>query len=355
MDYRDAGVDIQAGRNLVGRIKQMVADTTRPEVIGDLGGFNGLFQLPQGYQEPILVSGTDGVGTKLKLAQVMNRHHTIGIDLVAMCANDVLTCGAEPLFFLDYLATSQLQPAQLERVVAGITQGCKQAGCALLGGETAEMPGFYQPDEYDLAGFCVGIVDKRRLLNSSQVKVGDTVIGLVSQGVHSNGFSLVRKIVAEGVNPSRAQPGWQWHDCPPLLGGTSLGEILLTPTQIYVKPVLSALRSGLEIHGMAHITGGGLPENGPRCLQADQSLNLKPDQWPTPPIFEWLAQAGKVNSSDMFDTFNMGIGFILIVPSAQAQQVLEWFPKHHIGAYEIGSVVSGNQSVLGLPDYEELL
>jgi len=353
MDYRDAGVDIAAGRNLVSKIKKMVAETTRPEVLGDLGGFNGLFQLPKGYQEPILVSGTDGVGTKLKLAQVMNRHHTVGIDLVAMCVNDVLTCGAEPLFFLDYLATSQLQPAQLEQVVAGITQGCKQAGCALLGGETAEMPGFYQPNEYDLAGFCVGIVDKQKLLNGTQVKVGDIVIGLASQGVHSNGFSLVRKIVAEGVNPSSAQPGWQWYDCPPLLGGTSLGEALLTPTQIYVKPVLSALHAGLEIHGMAHITGGGLPDNGPRCLQADQSLNLKPDQWPTQPIFEWLANAGEVSEPDMFDTFNMGIGFILIVPPAQAQQVLAWFPQHHIDAYEIGSVVSGNQSVLGLPGREE--
>lgn len=348
MDYRDAGVDIQTGRNLVSKIKKMVAETTRPEVLGNLGGFNGLFQLPKGYQEPVLVSGADGVGTKLKLAQAMNQHHTVGIDLVAMCVNDVLTCGAEPLFFLDYLATSQLQPVQLEQVVAGIVQGCKQAGCALLGGETAEMPGFYQPDEYDLAGFCVGIVEKQRLLNSANVKVGDAVIGLASQGVHSNGFSLVRKIVAEGANPNRVQPGWEWHDCPPLLGGTSLGEVLLTPTQIYVKPVLSALRSGLEIHGMAHITGGGLPENGPRCLQADQSLSLNLGQWPIQPIFQWLAKAGNVSRADMFDTFNMGIGFVLIVSPAQAQQVLAWFPTHHIAAYEIGSVVSGNQSVLGL-------
>lgn len=353
MDYRDAGVDIKAGRMFVSNIKQMVAATARPEVLGDLGGFNGLFQLPSGYQEPILVSGTDGVGTKLKLAQAMNRHNTVGIDLVAMCVNDVLTCGAEPLFFLDYLATSRLQSHQLEEVIAGIAQGCQLAGCALLGGETAEMPGFYQPDEYDLAGFCVGIVEKQALLNGTKVNLGDAVIGLTSQGVHSNGFSLVRKIVAEGANPAREYPGWDWHDHPPLLGGTSLGDTLLAPTQIYVKPVLSALRSGLDIHGMAHITGGGLPENGPRCLQGDQSLSLKLEQWPTQPIFEWLAQAGNVSSADMFDTFNMGIGFILIVPPVQIQQALAWFTQQDISAYEIGKVVAGNQTVIGLPEREE--
>ncbi|WP_299403657.1 phosphoribosylformylglycinamidine cyclo-ligase [Acaryochloris sp. IP29b_bin.148] len=350
MDYRDAGVDIQAGRNLVSRIKQMVAETARPEVLGVLGGFNGLFQLPAGYLEPVLVSGTDGVGTKLKLAQAINQHHTIGIDLVAMCANDVLASGAEPLFFLDYLATSRLQPQQLEKVVAGIVQGCKLAGCTLLGGETAEMPGFYQPDEYDLAGFCVGIVEKRKLLTSDKVQVGDAVIGLASQGVHSNGFSLVRKIVAEGKNPTREQPGWDWQETPDLLGGRSLGEVLLTPTQIYVQPVLSALRSELDIHGIAHITGGGLPENGPRCLQADQSLSLNPDHWPVPPIFQWLAQAGAVSHADMFDTFNMGIGLIVIVPPSQAQQAVQWLSTHHIAAYEIGSVIAGNQSVVGLPE-----
>ena len=350
MDYRDAGVDIQAGRAFISNIKQMVAATTRPEVLGGLGGFNGLFQLPPGYQEPVLVSGTDGVGTKLKLAQAMGRHDTVGIDLVAMCVNDVLTCGAEPLFFLDYLATSQLQAEQLEQVIAGIAQGCTLAGCALLGGETAEMPGFYQPSEYDLAGFCVGIVEKQKLLKGTQVNVGDTVIGLASNGVHSNGFSLVRKIIAEGINPNQEKPGWHWHDCPALLGGTSLGATLLAPTQIYVKPVLSALRSGLDIHGMAHITGGGLPENGPRCLQVDQSLNLNSEQWPTPPIFEWLAQAGKVSNTDMFDTFNMGVGFLLIVPPAQTHQTVAWFAQHDIAAYEIGAVVAGNQTVVGLPD-----
>lgn len=352
MDYRDAGVDIQAGRTFVSDIKQMVADTTRPEVLGNLGGFNGLFQLPAGYQEPVLVSGTDGVGTKLKLAQALNQHHTVGIDLVAMCVNDVLTCGAEPLFFLDYLATSQLQPEQLKQVIAGIAQGCKMAGCALLGGETAEMPGFYQPSEYDLAGFCVGIVDKQKLLSGTNIHIGDTVIGLASQGVHSNGFSLVRKIVAEGINPHHSEPGWDWQDCPERLGGMSLGETLLTPTQIYVQPVLSALRSGLDIHGMAHITGGGLPENGPRCLQPDQSLQLKVGQWPIPPIFDWLAEAGKVSPADMFDTFNMGVGFMLVVAPEQTQATLNWLGEHQISAYEIGSVVPGGQSVLGLPNTE---
>lgn len=352
MDYRDAGVDIQAGRKFVRNIKQVVAETSRAEVLGDLGGFNGLFQLSSGYQEPVLVSGTDGVGTKLKLAQIMNQHHTVGIDLVAMCVNDVLTCGAEPLFFLDYLATSQLHPQQMEQVVTGIAQGCKLAGCALLGGETAEMPGFYQPNEYDLAGFCVGVVEKQLLLNGSKVNVGDTVIGLASTGVHSNGFSLVRKIIAEGAHPNQAEPGWDWHDCPKLLEGASLGETLLTPTQIYVRPILSALHAGLEINSMAHITGGGLPENGPRCLQGDQSLSLRIEQWPIQPIFEWLAQAGNVSPADMFDTFNMGIGFLLVVPPNQTQQTLTWFTDAHIAAYEIGSVVAGNQSVLGLPRKE---
>ncbi|WP_299492421.1 phosphoribosylformylglycinamidine cyclo-ligase [Acaryochloris sp. IP29b_bin.137] len=352
MDYRNAGVDVQAGRRFINQIKEAVAATSRPEVLGSLGDFSGLFQLPTGYQQPVLVSGTDGVGTKLKLAQAINQHHTVGIDLVAMCANDVLTCGAEPLFFLDYLATSKLQPEQLQQVVVGIAEGCTMAGCALLGGETAEMPGFYQPDEYDLAGFCVGIVDKQQILSPTQVEAGDTVIGLASQGVHSNGFSLVRKIIAEGRNSHRAAPGWDWLDCPEVLGGASLGEVLLTPTQIYVKSVLSALRSGLEIHGMAHITGGGLPENGPRCIQPDQSLMLNPQQWPNQPIFQWLATVGDVSTTDMFDTFNMGIGFILIIPPELAQQTLTWFNRHHVNAYEIGTVIPGAHSVVGLPGHD---
>jgi phosphoribosylformylglycinamidine cyclo-ligase len=341
MDYRNAGVDVEAGRDFVRQIKGMVERTARSEVLGGLGGFGGLFRVPKGYDEPILVSGTDGVGTKLKLAHELDRHSTVGIDLVAMCVNDVLTCGAEPLFFLDYVATGKLEPAQLVEVVAGIAKGCEQAGCALLGGETAEMPGFYQPNEYDLAGFCVGIVEERNLINGSGIGIGDVAIGLASTGVHSNGYSLVRKIVSDG--------GFSWSDRPAIFNGQSLGEVFLTPTQIYVKTILAALKSGLEIHGMAHITGGGLPENLPRCLPADLAIALDPSAWPTLPVFAWLAQAGNVKAIDMFNTFNMGIGFIVIVPPAQAEQAISWFGSRQINAYAIGNVTSGNQTLTGLP------
>ncbi|HEY9889396.1 MAG TPA: phosphoribosylformylglycinamidine cyclo-ligase, partial [Candidatus Obscuribacterales bacterium] len=266
MDYRDAGVDVEAGRAFVDRIRQMVSSTHRAGVLGGLGGFGGLFELPSGYEAPVLVSGTDGVGTKLKVAQTLNQHASVGIDLVAMCVNDVLTSGAEPLFFLDYLATGKLDPEQLAAVVAGVADGCRQAGCALIGGETAEMPGFYAPGEYDLAGFCVGIVEKAKILDGSQLAVGDVVIGLASSGIHSNGYSLVRKIMAEADRSDRATPGYDWQECPAILGGQSLATALLTPTQIYVQPILAAQRAELPIHAMAHITGGGIPENLPRCL-----------------------------------------------------------------------------------------
>lgn len=356
MDYRDAGVDVEAGRAFVETIRALVTKTHRPEVLGNLGGFSGFFQLPSGYQEPVLVSGTDGVGTKLKLAQEMDCHNTVGIDLVAMCVNDVLTSGAEPLFFLDYLATGKLNSEQLAGVVAGISEGCQQSGCALLGGETAEMPGFYLPGEYDLAGFCVGIAEKSRLLDGSHVRIGDRAIGLASQGVHSNGFSLVRKIVAECP--------FSWQDCPwenvigsnqlgtyqpELLADTTLGDVLLTPTQIYVKPVLAALRSGLPIHAMAHITGGGLPENLPRCLGPNQSVQLDRQSWQIPPIFHWLAAAGDVSPTAMFNTFNMGIGFVLIAPPDRTQEMVNWFHSHQIAANVIGEVVAGKGEVLGLP------
>jgi phosphoribosylformylglycinamidine cyclo-ligase len=341
MDYRDAGVDVEAGRDFVHQIKGMVERTARSEVLGGLGGFGGLFRLPKGYDEPILVSGTDGVGTKLKLAHELDQHCTVGIDLVAMCVNDVLTCGAEPLFFLDYVATGKLEPQQLVQVVEGIAKGCEQSGCALLGGETAEMPGFYQPNEYDLAGFCVGIVEERNLLNGSQIQVGDVALGIASSGVHSNGFSLVRKIVSDG--------GFNWGDRPSCFNGQSLGEVLLTPTQIYVKPILAALKSGLEIHGMAHITGGGLPENLPRCLQADQAIAINTAAWPTSPIFEWLAQAGHIKPIDMFNTFNMGIGFVIIVPATQLEQAISLLAHQHLSTYAIGTVISGNQTLMGLP------
>ncbi|TAF10215.1 MAG: phosphoribosylformylglycinamidine cyclo-ligase [Nostocales cyanobacterium] len=340
MDYRDAGVDVEAGRAFVDQIRNLVHSTFRPEVIGGLGGFGGCFQLPTGYQEPVLVSGTDGVGTKLKIAQILNRHDTVGIDLVGMCVNDVLTSGAEPLFFLDYVATGKLDKEQLTQVVAGIATGCKLAGSALLGGETAEMPGFYQVGEYDLAGFCVGIVEKSRMLDGSQVQVGDVAIGLASAGVHSNGLSLVRKIVSDG--------GFAWDDSPELLNGETIGTAFLTPTRIYVKSVLAALKMGLEIHGMAHITGGGLPENLPRCLGAGQAIKINPGSWNIPPVFQWLAAAGSVGAEAMYNTFNMGVGFVVILPAHQAEQAINHFQSQDIPAYTIGEVVTGSGELLSL-------
>lgn len=315
MDYKGAGVDVEAGRSFVNRIRQDVESTKRPGVLGGLGGFGGYFEMPTGYQSPVLVSGTDGVGTKLKIAQELDRHDTVGIDLVAMCVNDILTSGAEPLFFLDYLATGKLNSQQLAEVVAGIAQGCRLSGCALLGGETAEMPGFYQLGEYDLAGFCVGVVEKSKLLDGSQVEIGDVAIGLPSAGVHSNGFSLVRKIIDSG--------GYAWSNTPEILDGKSLGEELITPTQIYVKPILKLLATELSIHSMAHITGGGLPENLPRCLSKGQSIEIQLDSWTVLPIFRWLAEAGNIAQEAMFDTFNMGIGFVVIVPPEQAESALD--------------------------------
>jgi phosphoribosylformylglycinamidine cyclo-ligase len=332
MDYQQAGVDVEAGRAFVQRIRSMVESTHRPEVLGGLGGFSGFFQLPSGYREPVLVSGTDGVGTKLKLAQQCDRHDTVGIDLVAMCVNDVLTSGAEPLFFLDYLATGKLNPEQLAQVVLGITVGCRMAGCSLLGGETAEMPGFYQPGEYDLAGFCVGIVEKSEILDGTRVQVGDVAIGLASHGIHSNGYSLVRKILET--------TGHALTETPAELEG-SLADQLLTPTRIYVKPVLAARQAGLEIHGMAHITGGGLPENLPRCLGSGQSIAVDATAWSIPPIFSWLAAQGSVAPLDMFNTFNMGIGFVLLVPADQVDRTIQWFADQQLPAWTIGQVISG--------------
>ncbi len=342
MDYRQAGVDIEAGQAFVAGIRDLVAATRRPEVLGDLGGFGGCFRLPAGYREPVLVAGTDGVGTKLKLAQALNSHQTVGIDLVAMCVNDILTLGAEPLFFLDYLATGKLAPAQLQGVVAGIATGCRESGCALLGGETAEMPGFYQANEYDLAGFCVGIVERDRLLDGSQVEIGNKIVGIASSGLHSNGFSLVRRILEVGNHPL--------HDCPPELSGASLGSTLLQPTRLYVKPILAALASGLEVRGMAHITGGGLPENLPRCLGPGRSAALDPSAWAVPPIFTWLATQGNVAPADMYATFNMGIGLALVVPPMSVGAWLAWLHARDLAAWEIGEVVAGEGGVLGLPN-----
>ncbi|BAY32345.1 phosphoribosylformylglycinamidine cyclo-ligase [Nostoc carneum NIES-2107] len=342
MDYRDAGVDVEAGRAFVDKIRNLVHSTFRKEVLGGLGGFGGCFQLPGGFKEPVLVSGTDGVGTKLKIAQVLNRHDTVGIDLVAMCVNDVLTSGAEPLFFLDYLATGKLDKEQLTEVVAGIAAGCQQAGCALLGGETAEMPGFYQVGEYDLAGFCVGIVEKSQMLDGSQVQVGDVAIALASSGVHSNGLSLVRKIVSDRK--------FDWNERPELLGGETIAEAFLKPTRIYVKPILAARQAGLEIHGMAHITGGGLPENLPRCLSTGQAIKIDRQSLTTPPLFQWIAEAGGVNNEAMYNTFNMGIGYVLLVPPNSADQVITFFQSQDIPAFAIGEVITGDNSLVGLLD-----
>lgn len=341
MDYQQAGVDVVAGRAFVENIKNLVHSTHRPGVLGGLGGFSGWFELPTGYQQPVLVSGTDGVGTKLKIAQALDNHASIGIDLVAMCVNDILTCGAEPLYFLDYLATGKLNSTQLTQVVAGIADGCRQAGCALLGGETAEMPGFYQLGEYDLAGFAVGIVEKSQIVDGSKIQVGDVAIGLASSGIHSNGYSLVRKIISDG--------GYRWEDTPSLLGGQSLGEVYLRPTQIYVKPILAAIEQELPIHGMAHITGGGLPENLPRCLAEDRSIQIDLDSWQIPAAFEWLSAAGNVAPVDMFNTFNMGIGYVVVVPASAVSDAVALFNSHQIGSSPIGVVVPGNRSLIGIP------
>ncbi|XGV88228.1 MAG: phosphoribosylformylglycinamidine cyclo-ligase [Limnothrix sp. BL-A-16] len=341
MDYREAGVDIEAGRAFVDRIRDRVQRTFRPEVLGGLGGFGGCFALPKGYQEPVLVSGTDGVGTKLEIAQKTGQHNTVGIDLVAMCVNDVLTSGAEPLFFLDYIATGKLRPEAMADVVEGIAIGCEQAGCALLGGETAEMPGFYSEGKYDLAGFCVGIAERNRLLTGAQVQVGDVAIALPSSGLHSNGFSLVRKVVE--------QAGLTWGDrVAGLTGDRTLGELVLTPTQIYVQPILNLLKSDLSIHGMAHITGGGLPENLPRTLGPNQSVAVDRSSWQIPPLFQWLAQTGEVPTAAMFDTFNMGVGFVVLVPAAEAAAALTQFNQWGIAAWQLGEVVAGNGEILGL-------
>ena len=341
MDYRQAGVDIEAGRTFVEKIRDSVARTHRLGVLGDLGGFGGCFELPTGYRQPVLVSGTDGVGTKLKIAQAANKHDSIGIDLVAMCVNDVLTSGAEPLFFLDYLATGKLEPDQLAEVVKGIADGCQMAGCALLGGETAEMPGFYGVGEYDAAGFCVAIAEKSEMLNGNQVNIGDVVIGLASSGIHSNGYSLVRKIIET--------KGYNWGgklEISPETKDLTLAEVFLTPTQIYVKPVLAALKADLGIHGLAHITGGGLPENLPRCLGNGQAVQIVRDSWDIPAIFQWLQSEGEVPELDMFNTFNMGIGMAVVVAPEKADEAIAYFQSQGFTTNRIGEVIAGERSLI---------
>ncbi|WP_342416641.1 phosphoribosylformylglycinamidine cyclo-ligase [Paenibacillus sp. FSL R10-2782] len=335
--YKNAGVDIAAGNEAVERMKKHVKRTFRPEVLTDLGGFGALFGLNKDkYEEPVLVSGTDGVGTKLKLAFAMDRHDTIGIDAVAMCVNDIVVGGAEPLFFLDYLACDKVIPEKIEAIVAGIAEGCHQSGCALVGGETAEMPGMYSDGEYDIAGFTVGIVDKSKIINGSSIAPGDTVIGLASSGVHSNGFSLVRKLLLE-------QQGYSLHDEIEGLDG-KLGDVLLEPTKIYVKSVL-ALLDKVKVKGMAHITGGGFIENIPRVLPDHVNVDIEYGAWPILPIFQLMQEKGAISNKDMFTTFNMGIGMIVVVDAEHAQAALEVLKEQGEAAYVIGKVTEGSSIV----------
>lgn len=312
--YRDAGVDVERGYEAVRRIKQHAQKTFDENVLGGLGSFGGFYSLENaGVEKPVLVSGTDGVGTKLKIAFLMDKHDTVGIDCVAMCANDVVCQGARPLFFLDYLATGKLEPEKAEAIVSGIAEGCLQAGCALIGGESAEMPGFYPEGEYDLAGFCVGLVDRDKSISGAQVAAGDVLIGLPSAGVHSNGFSLVRKLLLGEDTDLNAY-------VPEL--GLSLGEALLKPTRIYVKTVLSLLPQ-VTVHGIAHITGGGFIENIPRILPEGLAAQVKKGSWTIPPIFTMLRERGWLDDAAMFGTFNMGIGMVLAVPAGEADRAME--------------------------------
>ncbi len=326
LSYRDAGVDIDAGNALVEEIKAVTRKTNRPEVLSELGGFGAMCEIPSGYKQPVLASATDGVGTKLKLAMEMNRHDTIGIDLVAMCVNDLIVCGAEPLFFLDYYATGGLNVANATAVVTGIGAGCELAGCALVGGETAEMPGMYSGEDYDLAGFAVGVVEKSKIIDQSKVAIGDNLIGLSSSGPHSNGYSLIRKII-EVSGAKLSQP----------FGDSTLGETLLVPTKIYVKTI-AALAESVDIHALAHITGGGITENLPRVLPKSSQAQIKSDAWTRPEIFNWLQEKGGVAESEMLRTFNCGIGMILCVSAEQTQKALDLLNKDSEQAFLLGSI-----------------
>ena len=333
MTYRDAGVDIDAGNESVSLIKDSVRATYRPEVLGDLGGFGGLFALrAQDYREPVLVSGTDGVGTKLRLAFLLNRHDTIGQDAVAMCVNDILVQGAEPLFFLDYLAVGKLEPTQVADVVSGVARACKESGCALIGGETAEMAGFYPVGEYDIAGFAVGVVERERLITSARVKAGDVLLGLPSSGVHSNGYSLVRKIVFE-------HKGFHGDEYMEELGRT-IGEELLTPTRLYPQVCLPLIRD-FDLHGMVHITGGGFYENIPRALPEGMGAEVNAAAWEMPAVFRLLQEWGNVDWAEMYRTFNMGIGMVLIASEEEAARIEAHLDAQHEAVFRIGRVTEG--------------
>ena len=340
LTYRDAGVDIDAGDALVERIKPLARKTLRPEVLGGIGGFGALVEVSKKYKNPVMVSGTDGVGTKLKLAFRLKKHDTIGIDLVAMSVNDILVSGAEPIFFLDYFACSKLDVGVAADVVKGIAEGCEMANCALIGGETAEMPGMYDPNEYDLAGFAVGLVEKKDIIDGKSIAPGDAVIGLASSGPHSNGYTLVRKVIA--VSSADL--------FEPFDGDRTLGQALLEPTRIYVKPVLAALPR-LEVKGMAHITGGGLTENIPRVLPENTCARLDSSRWPRQPVFEWLRKNGNIDQAEMHRTFNCGIGMAVVVPRAEAKKAVDLFAAEGLEAYEIGEIAARDpgspQAVVG--------
>lgn len=326
LTYRDAGVDIDAGNELVNRIKNIAARTKRPEVLGGLGGFGAMVSIPAGYKEPVLISGTDGVGTKLRLAMQLQKHDTIGIDLVAMCVNDLVVGGAEPLFFLDYYATGKLNVDVAAQVVGGIGEGCEQAGCALVGGETAEMPGMYEGEDYDLAGFCVGVVERSDIIDGSRVQVGDVLLAVGSSGPHSNGYSLVRKI----LDVSNA-------DLNQLVGGVTLADALMAPTRIYVKNLLQLIQS-VDVRALSHITGGGLPENIPRVLPKGTVAAIDTESWELPPVFQWLKDAGGVASEEMYRTFNCGIGMIVCVPASQKDLALDTLRALGEEAWTVGLV-----------------
>ena len=330
LTYAAAGVSIDAGDELVRRIKPLAERTRTAGVLAGIGGFGAVFRMPEGYREPVLVSGTDGVGTKLKLAFALNRHHTIGQDLVAMSVNDILVQGAAPLFFLDYYACSKLDVDVAEQVVGGIARACEIAGCALIGGETAEMPGMYEPGEYDLAGFAVGVAEKSELIDGSLIAAGDVVLGLASSGPHSNGYSLIRRILAD-ARSSLSEP----------LQGRTLGDLLMEPTRIYCKPVLEVMRR-VRIKAMAHITGGGLVENVPRVLLPSVQAVIRSDCWPRPVIFEWLQQHGRVEDSEMHRVFNCGIGYVVVVSAADCAEALAAFAANGETCWQIGIIRSRN-------------
>jgi len=341
MTYRDAGVDIDAGDELVERIKPLVARTRRSEVLAGIGGFGAMVELPAGYRQPVLVSGTDGVGTKLRLAIDADRHDTIGIDLVAMCANDIAVQGAEPLFFLDYYATGKLRVDVAEAVVRGIVEGCAQAGAALVGGETAEMPGMYHGEDYDLAGFCVGVVEKEAIIDGSAVRAGDAVIGLASSGPHSNGYSLIRKLLALSGGSGGEGGGASALE----LEGKPLLDRLLAPTRIYVKSLLALTRK-LPVHALAHITGGGLTDNIPRVLPAGLEAVLERRRWHRDPVFDWLQRVGRIETAEMYRTFNCGIGMIAVVSREHASPALELLAAHGESAQIIGEIRPGTRGAL---------